>query len=204
MSYILDALKRAEAERIAGVAAPAPLPSAYAAPPATRRLAHRFALPLGAALLAGLIGAAAFVLRADPTTEAPPAEVLPAVAEPQAPAASAEASIIPPPSGPSPIVRAPAPPVRAAAPARSPAPPAQTVSARPGTMRDLPEAIQREIPPLVIGGYLYAANPADRTVLINQRLRREGDEIAPGLVLESLQPDGMVLNYRGHRYRSTY
>lgn len=72
------------------------------------------------------------------------------------------------------------------------------------TARALPDAIQREIPQLNVSGFLHASNPADRTVLIDHQLRREGDEIAPGLTLEALEHDGMVLVYRGHRFRRGY
>ncbi len=72
------------------------------------------------------------------------------------------------------------------------------------TLRELPDQIQREIPPLAIGGYLYSGNRADRTVLINKRLLHEGDEVVPGLTLEKLMPNGMVLSYKGYRYRTSY
>jgi general secretion pathway protein B len=72
------------------------------------------------------------------------------------------------------------------------------------TARALPDAIRREIPQLNVSGFLHASNPADRTVLIDHQLRREGDEIAPGLTLEALERDGMVLVYRGHRFRRGY
>ena len=71
-------------------------------------------------------------------------------------------------------------------------------------LQDLPAQIQREIPTLAINGYIYASNPADRSVLINNRLRREGDTLAEGFVLEKLLPREMVLNYRGYRYRVSY
>jgi general secretion pathway protein B len=48
---------------------------------------------------------------------------------------------------------------------------------------------------------MYSPNPADRLVLIDKALRREGEEVAPGLVLEKLLPRAAVLNYRGYRYR---
>ena len=86
----------------------------------------------------------------------------------------------------------------AASPAATPAP------ERIALLQELPAQIQREIPPIAINGYLYASNPADRSVLINNRLRREGDQLADGLTLEKLLPSEMVLNYRGYRYRISY
>lgn len=72
------------------------------------------------------------------------------------------------------------------------------------TLRELPEAIQREVPNVAIGGYIYSRNPADRLLLIDKILRKEGEEVAPGLVLEKLMPKAAVMNYRGTRYRVPY
>ena len=71
-------------------------------------------------------------------------------------------------------------------------------------LRQLPDAIQREMPRVSFGGYMYSANPADRLLLIDKTLRHEGEEVAPGLVLEKLLPKAAVMNYRGIRYRVGY
>jgi general secretion pathway protein B len=68
----------------------------------------------------------------------------------------------------------------------------------------LPEVIQREVPKVVFGGYIYSQNAADRLLLVDKTLRREGEEVAPGLVLERLLPKAAVMNYRGYRYRVPY
>jgi general secretion pathway protein B len=73
-----------------------------------------------------------------------------------------------------------------------------------GTARDLPQAIQSQLPPISVNGYLYAKDPADRSVLMNQKLLREGDTVAPDLVLEKLLPKGAILNYKGYRYRIAF
>ncbi|MCM2566400.1 general secretion pathway protein GspB [Janthinobacterium sp. GK] len=71
-------------------------------------------------------------------------------------------------------------------------------------MRDLPEPIQRQIPAIAIGGYIYSKNPADRLLLIDKVLRHEGEELAPGLVLEKLQPKAAIFSFKGYRYRVPY
>lgn len=71
-------------------------------------------------------------------------------------------------------------------------------------LRDLPEPIQRSIPPITMGGYMYSKNPADRLVLIDKILRREGEEVAPGLVLEKLLPKAAIFTFKGYRYRVPY
>jgi general secretion pathway protein B len=68
----------------------------------------------------------------------------------------------------------------------------------------LPDAQQRDIPRVTFGGYMYSANPADRLLLVDKTLRHEGEEVAPGLVLEKLLPKAAVMNYRGLRYRVVY
>ena len=71
-------------------------------------------------------------------------------------------------------------------------------------LRELPEPIQRAIPPVTVGGYIYSRNAADRLLLVDKILRREGEEVAPGLLLEKLNPKEAVFNYKGYRYRVPY
>ncbi|MBA5605340.1 general secretion pathway protein GspB [Duganella sp. FT3S] len=71
-------------------------------------------------------------------------------------------------------------------------------------VRDLPEPIQRAIPPITLGGYMYSRNPADRLLLIDKVLRHEGEEVAPGLVLDKLLPKAAVFTFKGYRYRVPY
>jgi general secretion pathway protein B len=72
------------------------------------------------------------------------------------------------------------------------------------SMRELPEPIQRQIPQLALGGYIYSKTPAERLLLVDKVLRHEGEELAPGLTLEKLQPKAAVFNYKGYRYRVAY
>lgn len=205
MSYILDALKRAETERNGACAPRSPLPSSFI-PAAVPRGGSRTPWLIGtSAVLAGLLAATL-------------GGVWLARAPGKAPVQSVQANVETTPATPAPAkdegtrhdqVHDPQP--RAQKPLVASGPPLALHTQAPpgkapalGTLRDLPEHIQREIPPLVIGGYLYSATRSDRTVLINNRLLREGDLVAPGLTLESLLAHGMVLDYRGYRYRSTY
>ena len=72
------------------------------------------------------------------------------------------------------------------------------------TLRDLPQNIQQQIPALTVSGYIYAEQPADRSIIINQKFAREGEQVAPELQLERLTQNGMILNFRGYRYRAPY
>ncbi|TFW10749.1 hypothetical protein E4L96_22660, partial [Massilia arenosa] len=99
---------------------------------------------------------------------------------------------------------APAPRASSAAPAPAASPVQRDADDTLPTARELPEAVRQSLPQVTLGGYIYATNPADRLVLIDKALRHEGEEIAPGLTLERLQPRYAVLNFRGTRYRVAY
>lgn len=81
---------------------------------------------------------------------------------------------------------------------------AQAVDADVALLRDLPEPIRRSIPSISVGGYIYSSNPAARSMLLNNRLVREGDQFASGLTLEKMMPKEAVLNYQGQRFRVPY
>lgn len=68
-------------------------------------------------------------------------------------------------------------------------------------MGDLPVAIQQELPPMSISVHAYSGIAAQRLVGINNRLLHEGDEVVPGLKLEQITPNGMILSYKGYSFR---
>ena len=199
MSYILEALKKSQAERQLGSA-----PTIHAMP--IDAVATAQASPRGNVLwmaIAGVAvtGAAAFVLfnRPQPAPAQVPAPV-------PAPAPVAAVVPVPVPVAPAPLAAAPKAPVPkpVAQPKPLPvaAPPADEEQLR--ALHQLPEALQREIPQVVFGGYMYSNNPADRLLLVDKVLRHEGEQVAPGLVLEKLEPKAAVMNYKGNRYRVPY
>lgn len=242
MSYILEALKKSQAERQLGE-----LPSIHApqvqlhdatASGAARRAPVWLALggvtvAVAAALLlwqpwqaaatpAPAVAAPAVLAQAVPApmpAAAPSAVPVSApgpVAAPVTPVLSAPATPVPPAATAAPVHHArpvaepkPESPGQAApapVPAPAPAPPTPALAAEESVpaMRDLPEPIQRQIPPVAIGGYIYSKNPADRLLLIDKVLRHEGEELAPGLVLEKLQPKAAIFSFKGYRYRVPY
>ena len=229
MSYILEALKKSQAERQLGE-----LPSIHAphvplhdgaASGAARRTPVWLALggvavAVAAALLlwqpwqADAAAPAAAAVVPAVLAQAVPAP-LPMAAPPAAVAPAPVAAFVPPAATAAPVHharpvaepkqetpgQAVSPPVAAPAPAVPPTPAAE--ESVPG-MRDLPEPIQRQIPAIAIGGYIYSKNPADRLLLIDKVLRHEGEELAPGLVLEKLQPKAAIFSFKGYRYRVPY
>ncbi len=233
MSYILEALKKAQAERQLGNAptihAPPPM---YAAPDRAQGGNRRnlvIGLGLGVLVAAGALlwvrhgGEQPVRLAAAPVTApapAPTAVVVPPVAP--APAPTPTPAPAPAPREAAPVAAKPAP-AKVAAPALPPVRVAEApVSAVPvvpapvaaaqqpageenlRTLQQLPEAVRREIPQVSFGGYIYSPTPGESLLLVDKMLRREGEEVAPGLVLERLMPKAAVMNYRGTRYRVAY
>ena len=251
MSYILDALKRAEAERNAGSrpsihTPPAFTPAPQSAPPLWR---SPWPWAAGAGALALAAAAAWWRIGYEQPARAAPAvtaQASQAVGKTPAPAPAATG---PQPTA-SPQTERPgmplAPAANTARPAReetkeqadAPPGPAAGAGRKAGrrramdegaetakkgernegsahaardasevpaaTLHDLPDNVRSQIPAYTVGGYLYSGTAADRSVLINNRLLREGSEIAPGLRIERMMPNGMVLNYQGYRYQTSY
>ncbi|MBN8482189.1 MAG: general secretion pathway protein GspB, partial [Xanthomonadales bacterium] len=79
---------------------------------------------------------------------------------------------------------APAPPPAAAA--------AASADAGPQLLWALPYAQRRGIPELKLSMHVYAADPAQRFVIINGNRQVEGDEFE-GLKLIEIRNDGLVL-----------
>lgn len=224
MSYILDALKKAEAERNPGSVPSIHAQPVFIAPPADRPSVWRkpwlwMALPALTVALAGVAWLKPWQALS-PSAAKPPAPEQ--VSSAPAPAVPLLAAAEPPQAEPEPpqaeAARAPKPPAAkprkaAAKKSEQAAKPVQTKPAstarssdepRVAALHELPDNIKKEIPALNVNGYIYSDNKADRTVLIDHKLLQEGDQVAPNLILEKLMPDGMVLNYKGHRYRTAY
>ena len=202
MSYILEALKKAQAERQLGSAPTLSAVPVGAVPADAAAVRRRPAwIALSAVALAAVLAVAAWRFQSPPApvaVVAAPVRTAPVVTA--APTAPPPLAVVPPssppiqkPAAPKPVAAKPAP-VQAAALEEEKLP----------SLRELPEPIQRAVPPLAFGGYMYSKNPADRLLLIDKALRHEGEEVAPGLVLEKLLPKAAVMNYKGYRYRVPY
>jgi general secretion pathway protein B len=211
MSYILDALKRADAERERG-AVPglhAQQNTALAAPaPARSRL--RLWLISGAVLTLSSIAAGLWLWRG-PASDTSLAAVQLAVVAPvvNAPVAT---PVAPPPPAPVPTVPATPAPVAPAAPTPVPAAVPAAVAALPQPvapvaaplvplLSELPEDIRRQIPALVITGAVYSETPAQRLLLVNNLVLNQGGQAAPEVSLEEIRPKSSVFSFRGTRFR---
>lgn len=73
--------------------------------------------------------------------------------------------------------------------------------APPVVPRDqLPDDIQRQLPPLSIGGSMYSPEPSQRMLIVNGEVVREGQAAGAGLVLERVNPRSAVLRFRDYRF----
>ena len=205
MSYILDALRRADAERQqGGVPGLHTLTSPQPAAPTAPKL---WLLWAAAALL--LLGLGA-VLAGWWTRPAPVAVVTLA-----APAvAMAPASAVAPLPAPLPLPLPPPLPIVVSAALQTPmpaaAPPAsntampaavQASAAQPKAvpLQQLAAELRRQLPPLVVGGSVWSDTAASRFIILDGQVAHEGDTVAPGLVLDRIQPKSAVLRWREWR-----
>lgn len=234
MSYILDALRRADAERERG-AVPNIHAQAYAGPSNetdTPRATPAW-LWIALALLAIAVLALGWKLFAG--TDAPREQLAAApVAPPPAttPTLAQTAPAMPPPA-PAPLQPVQPLPITPATPASRAAPaPAKTASkpatrtqpapaaaasttASPGStpasaveriyaVSELPEDVRRSLPALPIGGAMYSKNAADRMLIVGGQILHEGDTIAPDLKLEQIRLKSAVFRFKAYRYEVSY
>ena len=211
MSFILDALKKAESER-SRQTGPVLMDVRIAAP---RRRLPVWAWVLGGVLLANLLVLAWLLLRApQKTAAAAPAPALAAPPTPAAPATAAPQTVAPPAYAlPAPALPAAAiqgappaalPPLAAAAPSAAPASspePAVDVDNLP-TYQDLLSS-GVSLPTLALNLHVYDASPVNRYVLLNGIRLREGDFTPDGIKVERITPRGAVLDTRGRRFLLT-
>lgn len=227
MSYILDALRRADAEREAGSV---PGLHTHAAPEAGSPRAARRAPPwawlglVAAGVLALALGWVLFAREAAheaplavPAVPPPPAAAAPipqpeiqppalaaAPARPTLPAPSAA------PAAPPPAPRAVSPHAAAAAPKAvahgAPAAPASAADGAPAVvaLKDLPDDVRRALPALSLGGSIYSNDAASRFLIVNGQLFHEGDALTPELTLRQIKLKSAVLEFRGYRYEIAY
>jgi general secretion pathway protein B len=228
MSYILDALQRAaqERERAKGtvpglqtrsIAAEAAIPKGGAV------MRHRWSL---LALLIVLAIAAISIIwwHMSPVTEASPSSPLAtgSVAAPvsgtvAAPVATA-AVVSPTVAAPEPIrVNPPAtlPAVATSAPKSAPVvpppsspPPSANAEPSPKAtlpfLKDLPDALRTQIPPLSISGVVYSDNPAQRLLLLNGQILTQGSRVAEDLVLDEIHPRSSDFTFKGTRFKLSH
>ena len=219
MSYILDALKRADAERQHGT-----VPSLHTRQVTTPTLQNtsgaqnrRWLTASAVLILAAAAAVGGWFWRA-PSNDAPrqaDAQIaltspvaspppLPALAAPTllpapVPAPVTAAPVAPKPK-PEPAPKPETPPRRIAAPKPTPPPPA-AASAELPLLSELPDNIRRQIPAMAINGVVYSDNPGQRVLLVNQQVLTQGSQAVPDVKLEEIRPHSSVFSFQGTRFR---
>ena len=211
MSYILDALRKADQQRQRGAAPTLLTAQTTAAPPGKPTLSLNTWLAV-ALVVAGIVIGWLRPWQTEPRV--PATEPVPA--QPSAPdAASATRSagtVTGQATAPARIDAPPIPPaaVTIAPPETAPAMTEKPAGAGPGDavpenkvpgMSELPPSIRQEISSLTISFHFYATNPAERRIMINNELLRQGEVLQPGLGVEQITRDGVILSYKGYRFR---
>lgn len=81
--------------------------------------------------------------------------------------------------------------------------PQVTVPAMPSVphFRELPFDIQQSLPLITYSVHLYAAEPKYRMVKIDGRVKREGETVQSGLILEEITPTGAIFSFKGNIFR---
>ena len=218
MSYILDALRKSDQQRQHGKAPT--LLSAQSLPPLSGNPRQRFNTWIAAALIG--LGILIGWLRPwqTQTTTAPITHHMQSAAPAAAPAAvpqsNAPAPLVQPPAALPKIVAAlPAPeqPARKSLANNPPEPAAQitiseaaahpnaaTLEQRIVKQDELPPAVRQNLPDIAIAFHQYSNTPGERRVMINNIVLRQGDWVAPGLKLEQITAQGVVLSSQGIQF----
>lgn len=68
-------------------------------------------------------------------------------------------------------------------------------------LEDLPALIKTDLPKLKFAGHTYSATPKNRMIIINNSIKRQGDPVGPGLRLEEINWNGVILNFKGTRFQ---
>lgn len=210
MSYILDALKRSEAERSRG-AVPGLHARQVSSPPpqAERDMTGRWRWLGAAALVLAGLAAGLWAWRAPSSdsgrtsvvsTTTVAASTAPAVVTPDAFVVALRAASAAQRPGPVAPIIVPKP-VLVTPTAVAKAPPAQAAPANAPLLGELSEDLRRQIPALAITGVVYSENPGQRLLLVNNQVLTQGSVVAPELTLEEIQLKSSVLAFRGTRFR---
>ena len=229
MSYILDALKKADAEREREGVPSLHTQHGHATDAADRTGQGPVSTAVGlqwamGGVAAGLVLlAGVWWLKAQPespaTTTPPPtaavtaAPPMPPVVMPAPQAASPGDGRMAPGEATTESVRRTAPNrVDANKPANTP--PSTSALHVDASLRDaprrvvpvaeLPDDVRRELPALSIGGAMHSDVPANRMLVLNGNVFHEGDQPAPGLVLEEIKLKSAVFRFKDHRYSVAY
>lgn len=197
MSYILDAIKKSEAERNQGIAPGALAGSVVALKSATPVRAVALVLALN---VAGIAGWWWWQNKHSDSVEVGPAAAEPPpTAPPPVAAARAAISLSRPATAPIPATSERPTIVTPNGLAKAPPPPSAGV--HPDRMDAAPDFVPTDTTPTApeFSTHVYADDPDLRAVTLDGRRLTEGDLIEPGMRLVEITENGVVVDYRGRR-----
>ena len=206
MSYILDALKKSEAQR----RALQPGEQYSTTPPPEPQPHNNWLAPVLLSSAASLV-AAWLLLSPETQTRQPPhtqasqqANTQPVMPPPVQPGKPAEEKLpaevkqpqeaFKPVAPASPFSRADALFIELPDASEPPQPADSNILA----FSELPATVQQSLPAINIEGHIYDEDPQGRMVIINGKAEREKHQISRDLKLEEITPDGVIMNYRGY------
>ncbi|MEW6330326.1 MAG: general secretion pathway protein GspB [Pseudomonadota bacterium] len=68
-------------------------------------------------------------------------------------------------------------------------------------LQQMPQDFQRALPALAVTIHVYSHDESQRILFINNREYRKGSQIDGGVRVEDIVPDGVVLSFRGERFK---
>ena len=68
------------------------------------------------------------------------------------------------------------------------------------SVAELPAHLFKSLPSRNILVHVYNEKPEARFIILNSQRQRQGDTTKDGFVIEEIQPDGVVLRFRGQRF----
>ena len=229
MSYILDALKRADAERERGAVPGLHTQQVTTPVPKAGSGRQRGLWPLFAGFLLLFVAGiglwvwqgserdtrAVVVAAAMPPASiaaTPPQAVQDVVPVPLPKPAPSAATAVAPKALPKPQARPAitameskvAPPAASVPVAHAAASAAPTTVVPVPLLSELAEDIRRQIPALTITGAVDSDYPAQRMLLVNGQVLKQGSMLTSDLSLEEIRAHSSVLSFRGTKFRITY
>lgn len=210
MSSILDALKKSERQRNLG----RDLIFRNVSPDARPRLTGlAYAAAGGLLLLTVVVGVLWFSLREDekPEIPAPALSAAVVVSEEPGPLTVARESTEPKPVAERELIDLARPAPRASPTAKSAA---ASITKEANIQEDraltsdqapwlssLPEVFRSSLPPLEVNIHVYSTVESQRILYINNRPVQQGERIQAGVMVEEIVQDGVVLRFRGQRFK---
>ena len=67
------------------------------------------------------------------------------------------------------------------------------------TLQEAPEDVRRQLSAIRLAGGVHSPRPADRLLIVDGQVAREGEAVANGILLEQIQPRSAIFRIREHR-----